>query len=61
MGSPKMWKCPRCGHIQEAKDRRRALSRTDNRTYVCSPCGTTEAFEQFAGELVPKVDWKGMS
>ena len=37
--------CPRCGcHVLWPKEREamNALSRTDNKTYVCSPCGRGE-------------------
>lgn len=35
-----------------------ALSRTDNRTEVCSDCGTEEAIEQvFGSGLRPKESW----
>ena len=42
--------CPRCGEKTLRLDRPvlNALSRTDNRTYVCSDCGTGEALESFA-------------
>ena len=35
-------KCPRCG--KEYKERP-ALSREDNKTYICPECGTKEALE----------------
>lgn len=37
--------CPRC-HEQTLKDAegRNALSRRDNKTLICSPCGEEEAF-----------------
>ena len=38
--------CPRCGvatmHPEKAMN---ALSRRDNETYICSPCGTAEGME----------------
>jgi predicted RNA-binding Zn-ribbon protein involved in translation (DUF1610 family) len=42
--------CPRCGEETLRTDRpaMNALSRTDNATYVCSGCGTSEALEDFA-------------
>jgi predicted RNA-binding Zn-ribbon protein involved in translation (DUF1610 family) len=42
--------CPRCGEETLRLDRpaMNALSRTDNETYVCSDCGTSEALEDFA-------------
>lgn len=36
--------CPRCG--KEYKEYP-ALSRKDNKTYICPDCGTAEAFEDF--------------
>lgn len=54
--------CPRCGHYIPNDDQPGmypgALSRTDNRTEVCSECGTNEALEQFTGVgLTPKEAW----
>lgn len=34
-----------------------ALSRTDNRTEVCSPCGTEEALQQMNGHPSPQDEW----
>lgn len=34
-----------------------ALSRTDNKTYVCPECGAREAIEQMEGRLVPQAEW----
>ena len=35
-----------------------ALSRADNKTYICSPCGTDEAMRDFSGEPpVPPSEW----
>ena len=42
------WTCPRCGKQEPAPDFP-ALSRKDNATAVCSPCGVDEALQQFAG------------
>lgn len=39
------WECPRCG--KETNDYP-ALSRTDNKTNICSQCGTDEAMENWA-------------
>lgn len=41
--------CPRCGEQTLRVDRpaMNALSRTDNKTYVCSDCGTSEGLEDF--------------
>ncbi|MAG72853.1 hypothetical protein CL620_00935 [archaeon] len=38
--------CPRCLEIMKTYP---ALSRSDNSTYICSPCGTHEALEDFSG------------
>ena len=38
-----MKECPRCKKKQLAdKEVMNALSRRDNKTYICSPCGTAE-------------------
>lgn len=55
--------CPRCGMIPRANDGYfhrgfGALSRTDNRSYVCSDCGVEEAMEDFLkGGATPKSEW----
>ena len=37
-------KCPRCGMLtMHKKEVMNALSRRDNKTYICTPCGTEEA------------------
>lgn len=38
--------CPRCGETYIGFP---ALSRVDNKTYVCSPCGTEEGLDDFYG------------
>ncbi len=39
-----MAKCPRCGvNDLDPVEVRNALSRPDNKTYICSACGTEEA------------------
>lgn len=56
--------CPRCG--ADAMDEtltRNALSRKDNQTYVCSPCGTSEAFLEdpwpgYPGRVSDEVAYK---
>lgn len=55
--------CPRCfGGIPN--DLRRgqypgALSRTDNKTYICSECGEMEAIEDWKmGGCRPQSDWR---
>lgn len=49
--NPTFAPCPRCGENTLRTDRPalNALSRADNETYVCSPCGTAEAMEDFLG------------
>jgi len=56
--------CPRCGWPQAMRDpvAANALSRCtrgedDAPLYVCPPCGTSEAFEQWAGQLRPPSTW----
>lgn len=54
--------CPRClGGIPNNEFRGMypgALSRTDNKTEICSECGTMEAMEDFSmGEPLPQVYW----
>jgi len=48
------FKCPRCGDISKIPP---ALSRTDNKTRICSDCGRFEALEQFVNALTPQTDW----
>jgi predicted RNA-binding Zn-ribbon protein involved in translation (DUF1610 family) len=49
--NPTFTSCPRCGENTLRTDRpvMNALSRRDNKTYVCSSCGTSEALEDFMG------------
>jgi hypothetical protein len=64
---PEVWNmaeeavCPRCGgEVPEPGRRgqyRGALSRTDQRTEICTPCGIDEAYEQAAGALRPQSAW----
>ena len=54
--------CPRClGYIPNVWTPGHypgALSRTDNRTEICSDCGTQEAIEQvFGAGLRPREAW----
>lgn len=52
--------CPRCSLPRLRTDRPalNALSRTDNATHVCSPCGSDEAMRDHAGDPpVPPTDW----
>lgn len=54
--------CPRClGGIPNDEYRGAypgALSRTDNRTYICSSCGEHEAIEDFTiGSPLPQATW----
>lgn len=59
--------CPRCESNrftpygdQKATDEAPspALSRTDNQTYICSPCGTDEAMRDLQGlPPIAPTDW----
>lgn len=42
--------CPTCGQPIHGHP---AISRADNRTEICSDCGTTEAIEAFV-RMIPK-------
>lgn len=43
-----MEKCPRCGEMKLHPDNRfNALSKKDNKTYICSDCGVAEEGEDF--------------
>ena len=55
--------CPRCfGGIPNDIYRGQypgALSRTDNKTYICSECGELEALEDFSGVgCAPQSAWR---
>lgn len=60
--NPEYGVCPRCGENTLRLDRPalNSLSRTDNETYVCSGCGTSEALEDLARGLSrqSKDSWK---
>ena len=45
--------CTRCGKHYTGFP---ALSRVDNKTSICSPCGTEEAMQDFAGETLSPLD-----
>jgi hypothetical protein len=45
--------CPRCLGKMEGFP---ALSRTDNKTDICSPCGQTEAMEAFIYKTIKTQD-----
>ena len=50
--------CPRCGEKRMNENTaRNALSRTDNKTYICSPCGTAEGMEDWDCRLLPQDFW----
>ena len=53
--------CPRCGHYIPNDENPGAypgaMSRTDNKTEVCSPCGQAEALEDFLAEVTPQEEW----
>lgn len=47
--------CPRCSG---PLDRHPALSRADDKTAICSPCGTHEAIQAFKRKTVtPRMEW----
>jgi|LakMenE01Jun11ns_1017448.scaffolds.fasta_scaffold9488725_2 hypothetical protein len=50
-----MSKCPRCG--ENRMTRHPALSRVDNKTHICTICGTDEAMLAFAGITMTKQSW----
>lgn len=49
--------CPRCGGAMAEKLVWNALSRYDNTTYVCSPCGQHEALWNYThpGQPMPNL------
>ncbi len=50
--------CPRCGgNALKAEMALNALSRRDNETYVCSPCGEEEAINDFISRRDPMSEW----
>ena len=54
--------CPRCNHYipndENPGEYPGALSRTDNKTEVCSPCGQAESLEEYLGTgLMPQEEW----
>ncbi len=54
--------CKRCGQSARLDDPFYrgfgAISRTDNKTMICSQCGVEEAMDDFRGiRLVPKEFW----
>lgn len=50
--------CPRCGIITlNPRKTHNALSRLDNKTYICSICGMQEAVESIFNNLTPKSEW----
>lgn len=59
MDIPKI--CPRCGdwipNNFQPGAYPGALSRTDNKTEICSECGTIEALEDYSGALTPQEEW----
>ena len=44
MSERKEWKCPVCKKITKDYP---AISRRDNKTHICSDCGTREALTDF--------------
>ena len=49
------WTCPRCGKISADYP---ALSRTDNKTDICSQCGLDEAMSDWAKHIQSKQNDK---
>lgn len=49
--------CPRCGVRELPDGYPGALSRADNATELCSPCGNEEAFEDMYGRATPTNLW----
>jgi transposase-like protein len=48
--------CPRCKKNElNPVEVRNALSRRDNKTYICSDCGTDEAMFDFAARSKPEA------
>ncbi len=48
-----MKKCPRCKKLKLKEEQAmNALSRRDNKTYICSDCGTDEAMIDYASRRV---------
>jgi hypothetical protein len=54
-------KCPRCDHYIPNDDNPGAypgaLSRTDNKTEICSPCGQAESIEDYLTSVMPQSQW----
>jgi len=50
--------CPRCKENELSDSKMNALSRRDNKTEICSPCGTAEALEDYSREekITPTKD-----
>jgi len=48
MTGNKTWTCPKCGKVTADFP---AISRKDNRTKICSACGTAEALSGFVTSL----------
>lgn len=55
--------CPRCNDNfipcnEKPGEYPGAISRADNKTEICSDCGTEEALEQYgSGHCAPVADW----
>lgn len=49
--------CPRCGDPLHEREVMNSLSRVDNKTYICSPCGNREAMWNWSrpGQDLPGV------
>lgn len=49
-------RCPRCGEMVEPPHFP-ALSRTNNRSYICAPCGYDEGLKAHFGTLERRSAW----
>ena len=53
-----IYRCPRCDVRYKRPEDVAAVSRVDNKTYICSACGSHEAMQQMAGQhLTPISEW----
>lgn len=51
-------RCPRCGQEGDMyqRDVMNKLSRTDNETFICGPCGTAEAFGGYDAPWATRIN-----
>jgi transcription elongation factor Elf1 len=55
---PVYFRCPRCESMESGYP---AVSRRDNKTEICSDCGTEEAMFDFSRESIPKIVQKELN